>query len=140
MTLSTETIQIISKHKLLTPRSRSTETPALKVTRALSLVIRVGLVAPALIAASMSANAADAITCKLNWMATINAQAAMQPVELIIRDDKTNEIVKQTTNHSGVYHLPCTQYTATATIGDLTRGRSINLITPSADLIIEMGE
>lgn len=96
------------------------------------------LAVPALLAASMTTQAAD--TCQINWMATINAQAAMQPVELIIRNAKTQEIVMQTTNHSGVYHLPCTQYTATATIGDLTRGRNINLITPSADLIIEMGE
>lgn len=97
------------------------------------------LAVPALLAASMSANAADA-TCQLNWMATINAQAAMQPVELIIRNAVTQEIVKQTTNHSGVYHHPCTQYTATATIGTLTRGRSISMITPTTTLVIEMGE
>lgn len=120
-------------------RASSTRGERCKVV---SSLLRYSIIAPALIAASLSANADGYPECttKIRWVATINNQVAMTPVQFILRDTATNAVVKQTTNHSGTYTLPCGKYTATATLGSITRGRDIIANTAAYDVIIEMGQ
>ena len=151
MTLSDKTLQLLSSHKLLSPKSRSTATPQRKIVRAMNRAIKTlnttngfratllaAFIGFPLVAGFGDAHAAD--LCKLEWLATIDGKQALQPVELIIRDPSDNAIVFRTLQWSGVFDLRCAEYTATATLGDLTRGRNINLVTPTHTLIIDLGE
>lgn len=92
------------------------------------------LAVPALLAASLSANA----DCTVTWVATLDGQPAMQPVHLIIRDSQTNAVAKDMPQKSGVFDMPCGDYIATATMGDVVRTRGMTLRS-SFDLVINMG-
>lgn len=95
------------------------------------------LAVPALLAASLSANAANT-ACTVEWIATENGQIAMQPVSLIIIDRKTHAVVKTTSRKSGYFVMPCGNYTATAKMGTVVRSLGMNLIS-SFRLVIDMG-
>jgi hypothetical protein len=62
----------------------------------------------------------------------------MQPVHLIIRDSQTNAVAKDMPQKSGVFDMPCGDYIATATMGDVVRTRGMTLRS-SFDLVINMG-
>lgn len=99
------------------------------------------LAVPAILALSTAANADGYPTCttKVRWVVTIENQIAMTPIDISIRDS-SNTIVAETNNHSGNVTLPCGKYHVTATLGHLTRGRTISANTEIHNVIIEMGE
>jgi hypothetical protein len=128
----------LNDYRLLKPASRKAK-PApqpRKVVRYVSTMLR--WTAPALLAASMTANAADPLICKAEIIATIDAGIAMQPMTIsAYQDDK---LIESTPRHSAVMHLPCGLYTIRIQHNTLTRSRQVNLAGDGATVVIEMGE
>lgn len=124
MTLSDKTLQLLSSHKLLSPKSRSTATPPLKIVRAMNRAIKtlnttngfratilaafVGfpLVAGFGDAHALSANAtATATGCKVHVLLLKNGNITMQglPIEVT----QNGRPVYDTTSHSVYIPLTC---------------------------------
>ena len=57
---------------------------------------------------------------------------------ITITDNRSGDTVFTMQRHTGIAHIPCGDYTATVTLGDLTRSRVFRLIFTS-DVIINMG-
>lgn len=127
----------LTKKKLLTPTTctRKGKPQGRAVTAAVASLLR--WTAPAaLLAASLTAQAG--MDCTATLMATLNGQPAFKPVTWVITDNRSGDTVFTMQRHTGIAHIPCGDYTATVTLGDLTRSRVFRLIFTS-DVIINMG-
>lgn len=90
------------------------------------------LAVPALLAASMTANA----DCKATLVATIGGQPAMKPVAWKVYQGES--LITSDNSHSSVHRLPCGEYRITATLGSTTTTRYATLSGP-VTLVIELG-
>ena len=116
----------LNKYSLLQPVSRTQDPKPQprRVTKAVAELLK--WTAPALLAISINANAAA--DCKVTLIATIDNQPAMQPTRWVITDNRTGDVTFEMTRHSGVIHIPCGNYTATVTLGDIIRTRPFTLM------------
>ncbi len=132
------------RNSLLTPQSRILNngkeasvhaSTSGEKTKILGSLIRYGLVAPALLAASLSSQA----DCRLEFVATINNQLALTTIDTLIT--RNGEMIHADTRHSFNTTLACGSFHAEIKRGDLTRTRDFTTTDGSTTrVVVEMGE
>ena len=102
--------------------------------KVLASLIRHGLVAPALLTASLNAQALS--SCETTIQLTLHDQTAMTPIISIIT--RHGEQVSTDSRHTYIAPLSCgTGYQITATLGNVTRSR---VFSAGAVIIMDMGK
>lgn len=102
-------------------------------TQVLASLIRYGIITPALIAASLSANA----DCTLQFTATKNGQSVLAPMVVTVDGPMHYDTILHSFNKT----LPCGRYQIAATLDNVTRTRTADLLNNGTTVVtIEMGE